>query len=291
MLVLQKRAGYSRVLKFNNRVFMRQLLSNVVALCQQAGQAILEIYQDDGDFEVQAKADDSPLTRADLAAHQILDRGLQQLLPGVPVLSEEGGIPDYSVRRSWSRYWLVDPLDGTKEFIRRNGEFTVNVALIESGQPILGVVYVPVSGVAYTGLKGVGASKIESGKSQAVEARRFDSGERALTVVASRRHGNDRADALLKNLEQSMGRVETRNMGSSLKLCLIAEGAADFYPRLAPTCEWDTAAAQAVVEAAGGAVLDDQLQPLIYNRKDSLLNPDFFVVGDPGVDWRSVIAL
>lgn len=185
----------------------------------------------------------------------------------------------------------MDPLDGTKEFIRRNGEFTVNVALIESGQPILGVVYVPVSGVTYTGLKGVGASKIESGKTQAIETRCFNAEERALTVVASRRHGNDRADALLKNLEQCMGRVETRNMGSSLKLCLIAEGAADFYPRLAPTCEWDTAAAQAVVEAAGGAVLDDQLQPLTYNGKDSLLNPDFFVVGDPGVDWRSVIAV
>ncbi|GAA5315057.1 MAG: 3'(2'),5'-bisphosphate nucleotidase CysQ [Candidatus Pelagadaptatus aseana] len=270
---------------------MQQLLNPVVELCREAGQAILDVYHGGADMGLQTKADDSPVTRADLNAHNILEPGLEKLLPGIPVLSEEGGIPDFSVRQHWSRYWLVDPLDGTREFINRNGEFTVNVALIDNGCPILGVVYVPVSGVAYTGIAGGGANKIVADTIPINTSKLTDQtgNARSFTVVSSRRYGTEAVDRLLAKLPPSLGAVATRHIGSSLKMCLIAEGAADFYPRLAPTSEWDTAAAQAVVEAAGGALLDHNLRPLRYNRKESLLNPNFFVVGDRQFDWGFLV--
>ncbi len=270
------------------------LLDSVVELCQRAGEAILQVYHAEQPLEVDIKADDSPVTQADLAAHRILAPGLEQLLPDVPVLSEEGEIADFSTRQQWQRYWIIDPLDGTKEFIGRNGEFTVNVALIEQGVATLGVVHVPVSGVTYTGQQtadhssGV-AQKRSEGSTRDIQVRRLpapSSVSAPIKVVASRNHNPPPVEALLHDLEQRLGPVVTTSMGSSLKLCLVAEGVADFYPRLAPTCEWDTAAAQAVVEAAGGAVLSDSLEPLRYNTKESLLNPHFHVIGDTSQPWR-----
>ncbi len=263
------------------------LLEQVIALAQRAGRAILDVY--DGDqFNVQTKSDESPVTAADLAAHALLVPGLRGLLPDVPVLSEEGAIPAFRERARWQRYWIVDPLDGTKEFIQRNGEFTVNIALIENHIPVLGVVYVPVTGVVYAGSAGAGAFKEVDGIRASIQVRPLPpAGE--VTVVASRRHGADTVEALLTRLSAQLGPVHAVSMGSSLKLCLVAEGKADFYPRLALTSEWDTAAAQAVVEAAGGAVLDIDLAPMRYNTKEELLNPFFYVVGDQTFAWSTLL--
>ena len=265
------------------------LISAALDLARRAGDAILAIY-DSADFGVDMKADDSPLTKADLAAHAILAPGLAALIDGVPVLSEEGTLPEWSERSQWNRYWIIDPLDGTKEFIKRNGEFTVNIALIENGEPVLGVVHVPVLDISYTGAKGVGAFKYQNGEKTAIKTRSIaELNGSALAVVASRSHGADAVDALLAKLNQAFGSTELRNMGSSLKLCLVAEGNADIYPRLALTSEWDTAAAQAVVEAAGGQVLTDSLAIMRYNTKENILNPFFYVIGDTSYDWQTLL--
>ncbi len=271
----------------------KQLLANVVEIARRAGDAILEVYNRAEGFEVEAKADDSPVTAADLAAHKILAPELAALLPEVPVLSEESSLPPFSERSQWQKYWIIDPLDGTKEFIKRNGEFTVNIALIEDGVPVLGVVYVPVLDITYTGLQGEGAWKIANGEQQSITVRSLASlktEQLPISVVASRSHGAEAVEAMLGKLERAFGAVETKNMGSSLKLCLVAEGQADLYPRLALTSEWDTAAAQAVVEAAGGQVYDTEFNILRYNTKDDILNPFFYVVGDPSYDWPSLLA-
>jgi 3'(2'), 5'-bisphosphate nucleotidase len=268
---------------------MSDFLPEMIKISRAAGSAILKVYEE-GDFSIQIKADDSPLTRADLAAHEIIVAGLNVLAPEIPVLSEESDAIDYETRSQWRRYFLVDPLDGTKEFINRNGEFTVNIALIDDGVPILGVVYVPVKDVLYaasqTGEKQ--AYRIENNERRAIKTRALDQ-DQPLTLVASRRHRGDELVALLERLERSFSAIDTANMGSSLKLCLVAEGQADIYPRLAPTSEWDTAAAQAIVEAAGGLVLDIDFKPLRYNTKASLLNPNFLVIGDETFDWRQVL--
>ncbi|WP_020414139.1 3'(2'),5'-bisphosphate nucleotidase CysQ [Microbulbifer variabilis] len=271
----------------------KALLEQVIESCKRAGEAILEVYHSNAELEIDTKADDSPVTAADLAAHKILAPALAGLIEGVPVLSEEQEMPSFAERSQWQRYWIVDPLDGTKEFIRRTGEFTVNVALIENGEPILGVVHVPVLEITYAGCKDSGAFKrTELGESE-IHVRplkpRLDAGE-AVELVASRSHGAGAVDQLVERIEAKLGTVACKNMGSSLKLCLVAEGAADLYPRLAPTCEWDTAAAQAVVEAAGGTVIDEQFQLLRYNSKDSLLNPFFYVIGDKSFDWQELLA-
>ncbi|SEA14294.1 3'(2'),5'-bisphosphate nucleotidase CysQ [Microbulbifer marinus] len=276
----------------------KALVERVIEICTRAGEAILEVYNSSAELEVDTKADDSPVTAADLAAHAVLAPALAQLIDGVPVLSEEQEMPPFAERSQWQRYWIVDPLDGTKEFIRRTGEFTVNVALIDNGEPVLGVVHVPVLNITYAGAKGGAGSgesiafKRDAQGDQQIGARplqpRLDAGE-AVELVASRSHGAGAVDQLVERIEADLGAVACKNMGSSLKLCLVAEGAADLYPRLAPTCEWDTAAAQAVVEAAGGIVVDDQFQLLRYNRKDSLLNPFFYVIGDPSYNWRDLL--
>ena len=262
-------------------------------IARQAGSAIMKIYGEE-DFGVQTKSDNSPLTRADLAAHQVIVKGLNEAAPDIPVLSEESDAIPYDERKNWNRYFLVDPLDGTKEFINRNGEFTVNIALIDDGVPVQGVVFVPVKDVLYTGdqLISTSAHVERNGARQAISVRDLSERKRAaepLVVVASRRHGNEALKACMEVIEREFSNVETTNMGSSLKLCLIAEGQADFYPRLAPTSEWDTAAAQAVVEAAGGKVVDVNLNPLRYNTKDEILNPFFYVLGDAEFDWASVL--
>jgi len=254
----------------------------LLQLARQAGRAILDIYEQD--FQVELKADQSPLTAADLASHHTIVAGLAALTPDIPVLSEESASLPYDTRRQWQRYWLVDPLDGTREFVKRNGEFTVNIALIEDGRAVFGVVHVPVSGVSYVGRVGEGAHKYdEHGIRRPIQvtAKR----QTPLRVAGSRSHAGDSLQRFL----DKVGEHQIVSMGSSLKLCLVADGSADIYPRLGPTSEWDTAAAQAVVEAAGGQVTDTQMQPLRYNQKDSLLNPHFLVFGDTSVDWSQYL--
>lgn len=259
------------------------LLDPLANLARQAGKKILEIY-DSEEIAVEEKDDKSPLTAADMASHHAIMDGLQLLAPRIPVLSEESASLPYSERSQWSSYWLVDPLDGTREFIKRNGEFTVNIALIEDGVAVLSVVHVPVTDVNYFGCRGLGAFKqVGDGERQPIGVRKLVDGP--VLVVGSRSH---RGDSLEKFLDK-LGEHEIVGMGSSLKLCLVAEGAADIYPRLGPTSEWDTAAAQCVVEQAGGFVTDTAMQPLRYNTKDSLLNPYFLVFGDNARDWSGYL--
>ena len=253
----------------------------IAEIAVEAGKAILEIYKQD--FEVVQKHDDSPLTQADLASHRIICDALAHLTPDIPVLSEESSDIDFDTRADWFQYWLVDPLDGTREFINRNGEFTVNIALIRFHNPVLGVVHVPVSGVTYTGLVGKWASRHASDGSMEHISVRLPCAD-PMVVVGSRSHANPR---LMEFLGQ-MGNYELVSMGSSLKFCLLAEGSADFYPRLGPTSEWDTAAAHAVVLAAGGKIITLDGKPLRYNTKRSLLNPEFLVIADDSKDWLDV---
>lgn len=258
------------------------LVEPVVALARSAGDAIMEVYATD--FDVQAKDDDSPLTQADMASHRVIDNGLRDLTPGIPIISEESGLPPFEERSQWPTYWLIDPLDGTKEFVNRNGEFTVNIALIEGRRPVLGVVHVPVSGRTYTGCEGVGAAVREAdGGSRSIVV--ATESANPLRVVGSRSHRGASLDAFLERL----GDVEMLPMGSSLKFCVVAEGNADIYPRLGPTSEWDTAAAQAVVEQAGGAVLELDGRPLAYNAKEDILNPHFLVRGPEDRDWLDLL--
>jgi 3'(2'), 5'-bisphosphate nucleotidase len=260
------------------------LLDRLTEIVRRAGDAILEVY--DSDFTVEHKADESPLTQADLAAHRIIAAGLAALDPAIPLLSEESHPPDFAARQQWQRYWLVDPLDGTKEFVSRNGEFTVNIALIEGHRPRLGVVGVPVQGLVYTGdvARGV-AWRIGPDGAQPLHGRTM-SDDRSLVVVASRSHGGARLEAYLEALRGVYPGVDRTPVGSSLKLCILAEGRADLYPRLGPTSEWDIGAAHAVLEAAGGAVWAVGGAPLEYNRKAELLNPEFFAAADGRYPWH-----
>ncbi|MHB8345580.1 MAG: 3'(2'),5'-bisphosphate nucleotidase CysQ [Acidiferrobacterales bacterium] len=261
-------------------------LEQAVVIARAAGERILTVYQ--RDFQVDSKADGSPLTEADTAANNLIIERLAALVPGRPLLSEEEKQVDYSERAGWRRFWLIDPLDGTREFTKRNGEFTVNIALIEGSQPLLGVVHVPVSGITYLACKDVGAFKQEAdGTRRRIQVRRY-SGGRA-TVVVSRSHPGVELAGFLERLEDREGGYETASLGSSLKICLVAEGNADIYPRLGPTSEWDTAAAQCVLEVAGGRLTDVGGRSLSYN-KESLLNPWFFASGGGEYDWTSVLS-
>jgi len=250
----------------------------VIDLARAAGAAIMRVYAED--FEVEHKKDCSPLTAADLAAHRLIVDGLTALTPGVPVLSEESASVPWAERRSWTRYWLVDPLDGTREFVKKNGEFTVNIALIEEGATTFGVVFAPALDELHYGIRGVGAFVRDGVNDVPIMSRR--PAAPPLRVAASRSHMDPRTAAALAH----MGEAQTQGLGSSLKFCRIAEGRIDVYPRFGPTSEWDTAAAQCVLEAAGGAVLTLDGQPLRYNTKDSLLNPDFIALGDADLPWR-----
>jgi 3'(2'), 5'-bisphosphate nucleotidase len=251
------------------------------ALAREAGEAIMRVYA--GEFAVEHKDDNSPLTAADLAAHRAIVAGLQALAPQIPVLSEESSEQaDWSVRRTWSQYFLVDPLDGTREFVKRNGEFTVNIALIEGHAPVLGVVHAPALDEMYWGWSGGHAhfaTKLQSGK-LLTRARATP-----LVVAGSRSHGDPRMGAALDKL----GSHELLALGSSLKFCRTARGEADLYIRYGPTSEWDTAAGQCVLEQAGGAVRRMDGSTLAYNTKDSLLNPDFLACGDASVDWAGLL--
>lgn len=263
---------------------MSELLEAVLAASREAGRRIMEIYEHPEHYAETRKADESPLTAADMAAHDYLDAVLPSLLEGVPVLSEESAEIPFHVRREWERYWLVDPLDGTKEFLARSDEFTVNIALIEDHAPVLGVVYAPALGVAYFASLGEGAWKQEDeGERQRVHRRQISVGDE-LRVATSRHHRSPDEGRLLSSIEKRIGPVQAVSIGSSLKMCLIAEGKADFYPRFGPTMEWDTAAAQIVVQEAGAHLVNARGEPLIYNLKAELLNPSFFVMGDQP-DW------
>ena len=259
----------------------RGLLDEVRRIAATAADRILRVYH--SPFEVGRKSDASPLTEADLASHRTIVEGLRALAPDIPVLSEEAAEVDFSTRVGWTRYWLVDPLDGTKDFVNRNGEFTVNIALIDGHAPVLGVVAVPVTKVAYAAARGLGACRYDADGVTALGVRA--PAAPPWRVAASRSHADGRTEAFIRNL----GPTERISIGSSLKFCLVAEGGIDIYPRFGPTCEWDTAAAQCVLEQAGGRVTDIGLEPLRYNTGESLLNPYFLAFGDPGVDWREFL--
>ncbi len=261
---------------------MKSLIDPVVALAEEAGRAILKVYATD--FDVQSKDDDSPLTQADLASNRCIVAGLKVLTPEIPIISEEFGLPEFDVRGRWDRYWLIDPLDGTKEFVNRNGEFTVNIALIDHQEPVFGVVHVPVQQKTYIGCEGVGAER-RDGDGSKKPIRVSGVSRSPVRVVGSRSHRGASLDAYLRNL----GKYDMVPMGSSLKFCVIAEGGADLYPRLGLTSEWDTAAAQAVVEQAGGKVVTLDGRPMKYNTKVDILNPHFFVIGPSDKDWLALL--
>ena len=257
------------------------LLDAARRIAAAAADRVLAVYR--APFEVTQKADASPLTEADLASHRTIVEGLRAFTPDIPVLSEESTDVDFATRSGWSRYWLVDPLDGTRDFVKGNDEFTVNIALIERHAPVLGVVAVPVTGVVYAAARGLGARRHDADGEHPLAVRRPASPP--FRVAASRSHRDRKTEAFIRNLGPC---VET-SIGSSLKFCRLAEGSVDIYPRFGPTCEWDTAAAQAVVEQAGGRVTDLGLEPLRYNTKESLLNSHFLAFGDATVDWRELM--
>lgn len=266
-----------------------QQLNALRDIAVSAGREILSVYNSDQAIAVTAKADNSPLTDADRRAHRLIEERLKNLTPDIPVLSEESELTDYQIRRSWERYWLVDPLDGTKEFVKRNGEFTVNIALIEKGRAHVGVVHVPVSGVTYLGKVGYGAWKQDGSGIVAIASSSFNAAGKPVRIVASRSHRGELLDGVIHIIETEIGKTELVSMGSSLKICLLAEGKADIYPRLAPTCEWDTAAAHAVLSAAGGKIVDTDFKPLLYNQKAEMLNPYFLALADSDYPWQQLL--
>ncbi len=256
------------------------LLEPVRALAREAGRAILAIYR--AAFTVETKADNSPVTAADRAAHAVIAHGLTGLTPAVPVWSEESTAAEFAERARWPWFWLVDPLDGTREFVKRNGEFTVNIALVRGHAPVLGVVHVPVLDRDYAGCAATGALRWDgAGPAQRIAVRR--PAHDPVRVVGSRSHAGGSLAAFLRRI----GPHELLPLGSSLKFCVLAEGDADVYPRLGPTSAWDTAAAQAVVEAAGGHVVDTGGMPLRYNLGPDVLNPHFVAYGDDSRDWAA----
>ncbi len=257
-------------------------LTAVWRAAEAAASRIMAVYATD--FAVERKDDASPVTAADHAADEILREQLPAIAP-LPVLSEETRAPAFETRRRWERLWLVDPLDGTSGFVARSGEFAVNVALIEQGSPVLGVILLPARGVAYLAARGRGAYRLGADGPVPIRTRRPVAPP--LVVATSRSRRNRRAHAFVEALGKSLGEVEVVRVGSAIKSCLVAEGAADVYPGFSPTSEWDTAAAQIIVEEAGGALVDTSGAPLRYNRRPVLDNPPFLVLGDPDFDWFS----
>ena len=262
-------------------------LEALEVIARDAGAGILSVYESEV-FDVESKGDGSPLTRADRLAHDIIVAGLSELTPQIPIVSEESATEEMESRLSWETFWLVDPLDGTKEFIKRNGEFTVNIALIHQGNPIYGVVYAPVLNSCFSGGTGYGAWRVDGKDYSRQEIMVASKSEGLMTVVASRSHRGEAVEAFIASLADRFGQPEVRSMGSSLKICLVATGEADIYPRLGPTCEWDTAAAHSVVLGAGGKVTNVCGQPLVYN-KENILNPWFLVFGAGDCDWTSFV--
>lgn len=262
-----------------------RLTQQALTIARAAGRRIVEVYEDD--YTVSYKSDNTPVTTADIAANEIIVAALENLPEAFPVISEESDPVPYAVRHDWSHYWLVDPLDGTREFVSRNGEFSVNIALIVDGKPVLGVVTAPVLDVAYYAAKGQGSWKQVGQQSpESIHVRSAPSGAGKLTIARSR------CPVVGPRLQAFLDKVGAHKdvpMGSSLKSCLVAEGVADLYVRLGPTSEWDTAAAQCIVEEAGGHITDTDLHDLKYNTQESLLNPHFMVFGDETHNWREYL--
>ncbi len=257
---------------------LKELEPQIVAIAREAGRKIMQVYKTA--FEVNEKMDHSPVTEADIAAHDIITNSLQELTPKIPVLSEEGKSIDFAIRQTWQRFWLIDPLDGTREFVKRNDEFTVNIALIVEHKPLLGVVHAPVKDHVYFASHKNGAYK-QKKKTQAKAIKVREIAGKSIRVAGSRRHGNKKLDSYLEQL----GDHSMLPLGSALKACLVAEGKADLYPRFGPTSEWDTAASQCILEEAGGALTDIDMHPLLYNTRESLTNPSFFAFGDSSKNW------
>lgn len=264
---------------------LNAIADRVIELSIRAGWQILSFYKTD--YQVRNKSNNSPVTDADLAANEIILAGLKTMSPEIPIISEEADIPEYAERATWQYYWLIDPLDGTKSFLRGDDEFTVNIALINGDSPVLGVVHSPIEKKTYWGVSGQGAFRLDGKDSapQSIRVRRYARGP--LTIIGPRTRTLDRIQKFRENLEAKSIACEILNSSSSIKFCRVAEGAADIYPNFGTTSEWDTAAAQCVVECAGGSVNDLFGNPIKYNRPNRKLhNPQFLVTGQSDIEWR-----
>jgi len=261
---------------------LSELLPEIDNIARSAGDKILKIYKTD--FSVTNKEDNSPLTVADTAAHEVICENLSLLTPQIPILSEESSHIDFSERMKWTQYWLVDPLDGTREFVKKNDEFTVNIALIDGHKSVLGVVHIPVINTSYLAAINHGAYRCDKqNKMEKISVRKINKND--ITIAGSRSHGNQRQQSFISKIKNA----KVLSIGSSKKFCLVAEGKADIYPRFGSTSEWDTAAAQCIVEESGGKVIDEDLNPIKYNTKSSLINPSFFVIADTSFNWKQFI--
>lgn len=264
---------------------LKELIEPVIDIAHDAGELIMEVYKHD--FGVEIKGDGSPLTIADQRSHNLICQRLLELTPSIPVLSEESDSITYADRSGWKAYWLVDPLDGTKEFVKKSGEFTVNIALMVENIPVLGVVYTPAKQWTHWGISGFGAWKQEAlDPPKKITANVYNGGK--AVVVASKSHGQEKLEQFLSNLENVEGEYAVANMGSALKICLVAEGSGDIYPRLGLTSEWDTASADIILREAGGKMLQCNGDKLIYN-KENILNPYFLAVGNGNYDWLPLL--
>lgn len=262
------------------------LLPEVIAIAREAGKIILDFYQNHT-YQAFTKQDDTPVTSADLASHRFITEKLQALTPDIPVLSEEDANIKLAERTNWSRYWLIDPLDGTQEFLARSGDFASVIALIENNHPVMGVVYGPVSDVVYYATHGHGAWKMPTpNETIQIQAMHHDTPPSTISMAISRRQDINRITGKMN----SAWNYELIPLGSAaLKACLVAEGSVDCYLRLGPTGEWDTGATQCIVEEAGGKIVTTQHVPLTYNQRETLINPNFIVVGDPALDWQQIL--
>ncbi len=270
----------------SDKLDLSHLLPQVIQIARSAGQRVLEIYQNN-DYQQFVKQDATPVTSADYAAHKIIMHSLAELTPDIPILSEEDADISLQQRAQWPRYWLVDPLDGTQEFIARSGDFATVIALVEHNEPVMGVVYAPVSGVTYFAYQGKGAWKIpEMDEHVRIHTLKHESERQPIAIAISRRQKIERISRHLSPARN----YELVPLGSAaLKACLVAEGAVDCYIRLGPTGEWDTAATQCIVQEAGGRILSTVLEPLSYNERDTLENPNFIVLGDESIGWDNIL--
>lgn len=265
---------------------LQALQKAIIEIAANTRTGVLDIYNDESRWGTESKNDDSPITAADKYVHEQLMAGLTELTPEIPVLSEESELPAWETRQAWDTYWIIDPLDGTKEFINRTGEFTVNVALVEGNKPTVSVVYVPIQDITYSAVKGQGAIKIDEEGETKITTNKLEAPGK---IIGSRSHKSPKLQALLDVYERNWGEYDVTSAGSSLKLCKVADGSVDLYPRQGLTSEWDTAAAQLVVEEAGGKVLILDGSEMLYNSKDDILNPFFMVVGDVEQDWSPLL--
>ncbi len=262
------------------------LADALLPLMREAGEVIMHHYTTVDSVKVHTKADRTPLTAADLASHDVIVQGLKKLTPDIPVLSEEAEIPPAGVRRRWPRVWLVDPLDGTREFIDASDQFCINVALVENGQASLGLIYSPVQDVCWMGIQDVGAWRIDSNERHPLSCRTMT--ENPVLISSSRRFTPDML-ACEQGLQNHFGQVDRLAQGSALKFCRVADGEADIYPCFGPTSEWDTAAGQVIVESAGGMMMSLDYKPFRYNQRDTLLNGGFFLLADSNFEWLPVL--